>query len=118
MIIAIIAIIFFFYAALCYLELGAVAATVEFSTIFSFMAGWGTLDFILAGAISLAVAFLIDADGAKGVLGSVTDAVSDAAKGVLGVVTGVTSSLANTVLSSPLVWLVAGVATIVVLRKD
>lgn len=83
------------------------------------MAGWTTLDFIIAGVISLAVAFLIDSDGAKGVLTSVTTAVSEAAKGVVGVVSGVTSSIASTVLSSPIViGLLAFAGVYLITRKD
>lgn len=102
-IIAIIAIIFFLFAALAYLEIGVAAGLIEFSSVFSFMAGWGTIEFIIAGAIGLAVAFAIDGDAAGDVVKSVTGAVGSAVSAVVDGVSTVAGEAASSLLSSPVV---------------
>lgn len=121
-IIAIIAIIFLLAAALCYLGVMAGAGIAEFIPALGFMAAWGTTEFIIAGAIGLAVAFAIDGDAAGNVVSKAGAVVVDAAKSVAevagNVIGGVTSSVAKSIFSNPWVLAACGVGAFMLLRSD
>lgn len=117
-IIAIIAIIFLLCAALAYLGFAVGASIGEFITALSFMSAWGTVDFIIAGAIGLAVAFAIDGDAAGEVVSTVGGYVADAAKAVANAATGVVTSIGSTILGSPLVLIALGLGAYFILKDD
>lgn len=100
-IIAIIAIIFLLCAALCYLGVLTGAGLAEFIPALGFMAAWGTTEFIIAGAIGLAVAFAIDGKAAGDVVSKAGAIVSSAAKAVTNAVGDVVSSTAKSIFSNP-----------------
>lgn len=121
-IIAIIAIIFLLAAALCYLGVMTGAGIAEFIPALSFMAAWGTTEFVIAGAIGLAVAFAIDGDAAGDVVSKAGSVVTSAAqavtKAVAGVVDGVASTAAKSIFSSPWVLAACGIGAFWLLNKD
>lgn len=117
-IIAIIAIIFLLCAALAYLGFAVGASIGEFITALSFLSAWGTVDFIIAGAIGLAVAFAIDGDAAGEVVSTVGGYVASAVSSVAKATTGVISSAAGALLSSPLMLLALGVGAYIILKDD
>lgn len=119
-IIAIIAIIFLLCAALAYLGFAAGASIAEFIPALGFMAEWGVAEFIIAGAIGLAVAFAIDGDAAGDVVskvgGAVGDAVSSVATAAGDIVSKGTSSVASAIFSNPWVLGLCGVGVILLLK--
>lgn len=117
-IIAIIAIIFLLCAALVYLGVVTGAGIAGFIPALGFMATWGTAEFIIAGAIGLAVAFAIDGDAAGDVVAKAGAVASSAAKAVTKAVGSVASSVASSIFSNPWVIAFCGVGVYLLVKED
>lgn len=117
-IIAIIAIIFLLCAGLAYLGIAVGESIAGLSGALGFMAAWGTTEFIIAGAIGLAVAFAIDGDAAGDVVAKAGAVVGKAVESVTGAVGNVISSTAKNVFSNPWVLAVCGLGIFFLVKED